>query len=287
MKRIYFLSLFLVMATTPFIAAKAADVKIARKEIVLAQEINLPQFGNFDEVTGRSVEFDTLMQQFVPASNRLLAVYIDKDDLETISQNPQAGFRKYIMVQTLKKGTVFSGPDNFAEMKKAFTQEMEALAPSEVPEVGNMMNNISDYVQKNYNANMTVNVGESRNLGKIVDSEDRVGFLTLTNYGVATSEGTKDYPVAGISVVQNVKGRLLFIYAYLSDYKNQEEIEWIKTTGLAFADEVARANMSDDARLTERSSAVRSVILVCLGALGGVIGALVVMNRRRRNDKTV
>ncbi len=287
MKYLYFIPLFFIMVAAPFIAAKAADVKIVRKEIIVGEEINLPHYGNFDEVTGRSAEFDTLMEQFVPATNRLLAVYIDKDDLNTIAKNPEAGFSKYIMVQTLKEGTVFSEPDSFAEMKEAFVKEMEALAPSEMPEVGNMMNSISDYVQKNYNANMSVKVGESRNLGKIVDTEDRIGFLTLTNYGVATAEGTKDYPVAGISIVQNVRGRLLFIYAYLSDYKNEQEIDWITKTGIAFADELARANMSDNAKLAERGSAVRTVILVCLGALGGVMGALVVMNRKQKKDTVV
>lgn len=286
MKYIYFIPFFFVLVAAPLIAAKASDIKIARKETVLAKEINLPQYGNFDEVTGRSVEFDALMQQFVPDTNRLLAVYIDKHDLETIAKNPQAGFRKYIMVQTLKQGIVFNKAEDFVEMKKAFAKEMEALAPSDIPEVGNMMNNISDYVQKNYNADMRVKVGESRNLGRIVDGDDRVGFLTLTNYGVTSAEGVIDYPVAGVSIVQNVRGRLLFIYTYLSDYKGEQEIEWVKATGIGFSDEVARANMSDDAMLAERGSAVRTVILVCLGALGGVMGAMVVMNRKQK-DKTV
>jgi len=283
MKYFYFIPFFFVLVAAPLIAAKASDVKIVRKETILAKDINLPQYGNFDEVTGRSVEFDALMQQFVPDTNRLLAVYIDKDDLDTIAENPQAGFRKYIMVQTLKQGIVINGDEDFAEMKNAFAKEMDALSFSDSPEVGNMLNNISDYVQKNYHTDMRMQVGESRNLGRIVDTADRVGFLTISNYGVASAEGVQDYPVAGVAIVQNVKGRLLFIYAYLSDYKNEQEIDWVKATGLAFADQVARANMSEDARLTERGSAVRTVILVCLGALGGVMGAMLVMNRKQKD----
>ena len=127
---------------------------------------------------------------------------------------------------------------------------------------------------------MRVNVGANRTWGKVIDAEDRIGYLTQAD--VETTGGNKTYSVAGISIIQNVRGRLLFIYAYLSDFKGDEDIAWIKKTGLAFSDALARANMSDEARLAERGSAVRTVILMCLGALGGVMGTIVAMNRRQK-----
>lgn len=283
MKYLYLIPVFCLLVSVPLIAAKAADVRILRKESILAKDINLPQYSRFDEVTGRSVEFDALMQKFVPDSNRLLAIYIDREDLETLSRDPQTGFRKYIMVQTLKQGIVINDDEDFAEMKKAFVKEMETLSLANDPEVGNMLNNISDYVQKNYNTDMRMKPGENRILGRIVDTEDRIGFLTVSNYGIATGEGMQDYPVAGVAIVQNVRGRLLFIYAYLSDYKEDRDIEWVKETALDFSDQVARANMSQEAVLAARGSVVRTIILVCLGALGGILGAVFVINRRQKD----
>lgn len=285
MKHFYFLPLFVAMVAVTFVAARASDAKIIRKEMVLAEEINLPQFGNFDEVTGRSVEFDTLMQQFVPADTRLLAVYIDKDDLDVLSAEPHKGFQKYIMVQTMKQGTVLEDAQSFALAKEAFMKQMEVTLPDSPPEVGNMMDNVSDYVQKTYNTDMRVNVGANRTLGKIIDTEDRLGYLTQAD--VETTADGKTYSVVGASIIQNVRGRLLFVYAYLSDYKGEEDLAWIKKTGIGFSDQLARANLSADARLAARGSAVRTVILICLGALGGVMGTIVAINRKQKKGATI
>lgn len=285
MKHFYFLPLFVAMVAVTFVAARASDAKIIRKEMVLAEEINLPQFGNFDEVTGRSVEFDTLMQQFVPADTRLLAVYIDKDDLDVLSAEPHKGFQKYIMVQTMKQGTVLEDAQSFALAKEAFMKQMEVSLPDSPPEVGNMMDNVSDYVQKTYNTDMRVNVGANRTLGKIIDTEDRLGYLTQAD--VETTADGKTYSVVGASIIQNVRGRLLFVYAYLSDYKGEEDLAWIKKTGIGFSDQLARANLSADARLAARGSAVRTVILICLGALGGVMGTIVAINRKQKKGATI
>lgn len=284
MKPLYFLPVFILMIAVTFLAAKAADVKIARKEMVLAEEINLPYYGNFDEVTGRSVEFDTLMQQFVPADTRLLAVYIDRDDLDVLSKDPHKGFQKYIMVQTMKQGSVLEGAGSFALAKEAFIKQMEMTSLNDMPEVGSMMENVSDYVQKNYNADMRVNVGANRILGKIVDTDDRIGYLTQAD--VETTGNIKKYSVAGVTIIQNVRGRLLFVYAYLSDFQGAEDLDWIKKTGLSFSDKLARANMSVDARRAERGSAVRTVILICLGALCGVMTGVLAMMRRRQKKGT-
>ena len=286
MKPLYLLSIFIAMVAATFIAAKAADVKVARKEMVLAEEINLPLYRNFDEVTGRSVEFDALMQQFVPGDTRLLAVYIDKDDLEVLSSEPHKGFQKYIMVQTMKQGSVLDGAAGFARAKEAFIKQMEAAQESTMPEVGNMMDNVSDYVQKKYNADVRVNVGANRTLEKVIDTDDRIGYLTQAD--VETTGLAKKYSVVGVSIIQNIKGRLLFVYTYLSDFKGEEDLLWVKKTAVSFSDELARANMSADARLAERGSVVRTVILMCLGALGGVMmGTIVVMNRKHKKGTAI
>jgi len=280
-----FLCLLLPVAA---IGAGTEPVKdIVRLEMISAEDIALPVFEGFDEVYGRSPEFDALLKQFVPPGNRLLGVYIHKDDMKNIAANPDAGFTKYILVQTLEQSVVFWNKEDFQRVKESFIKEMSAIQPAEMPEVGDMMTNISSYLSTNYKTDLKVKVGEVRNLGEMESAEDRIGFLILSNYGVTTPEGKSDYPVAAAMMAMNVRDRLIFVYTYLGKSQSAEDIAWVKETATQFSDRMQGVNAERPAVGADAGSFLRNLVLILLGALGGIVGVMLVLNRKRHKDEVL
>lgn len=287
----YYAALGLLLCLLLPVAAMATDQEptkdIVRHEMISAEDIALPAFDGFDEVYGRSPEFDALLKQFVPAGNRLLSVYIHKDDMKNIAANPDAGFTKYILVQTLEQSVVFWNKEDFQRVKESFVKEMAAIQPAEMPEVGDMMTNISTYISTNYKTDLKVKVGEVRNLGEMASAEDRIGFLILSNYGVTTPEGNMDYPVAAAMMAMNVRDRLVFVYTYLGKSQSAEDIAWVKDTATHFADRMQTVNAEKPAVGADAGSFLRNLVLILLGALGGIVGVMLVLNRKRQKDEVL
>jgi hypothetical protein len=121
----------------------------------------------------------------------------------------------------------------------------------------------------------------------MASAEDRIGFLILSNYGVTTPEGNMDYPVAAAMMAMNVRDRLIFVYTYLGKSQSAEDIAWVKDTATHFADRMQTVNAEKPAVGADAGSFLRNLVLILLGALGGIVGVMLVLNRKRQKDEVL
>ena len=248
------------------------------------RDIVLPALPGFEEVLGRSAEFDRLMSKFVLPDNRMLGFYISDADMARMAEGTGEGFRRYVIVQTMKHGMFLDGDASFDAVKASFREEMAALPAQNVPEVGNIMRDASEYIGTTYKTDMKMEVGESHNQGVFVETAHYIGFLTLSNLAIETAQGKKSYPTAVAMLAVNVRGRLILVYSYYSNYGLLSDVDLVKDAARVYADLLLDVNRGDGG-----SPVLRKIILICLLLTGVLIAGMLIFNRLQagKRDKAV
>ncbi|MDP2206109.1 MAG: hypothetical protein Q8K65_07360 [Alphaproteobacteria bacterium] len=277
------LCLALLLACLAPWAAEAGTERV-RQEFVAGRDIALPVLPGFEEVLGRSAEFDRLMSKFVLPDNRMLAFYISDADMERMAEGSGEGFRRYLIVQTLKQGVFLDGDTRFDAVKASFRDEMAALPAQNLPEVGDVMRDATEYIGSTYKTDMKMEVGESRNQGVFVETKDYIGFLNLSSLAIETAQGKKSYPAAVAMMAVNVRGRLILVYSYYSNYELLSDVDFVKDTAKMYADMLLHANVDNVG-----GNVIRNIILICLFVSAAMIAGMLVFNRLQSGkwDKAV
>jgi hypothetical protein len=265
------------------LAAEAAIERV-RHEFVAGRDIVLPVLPGFEEVLGRSAEFDRLMSKFVLPDNRMLGFYISDADMARMAEGSGEGFRRYVIVQTLKQGVFLDGEARFDAIKASFRDEMAALPAQTLPEVGDVMRDATDYIGSTYKTDMKMEVGESRNQGVFAETKNYIGFLNLSSLAIETAQGRKSYPSAVAMMAVNVRGRLILVYSYYSNYELLSDVDFVKDTALLYADLMLAVNAEDLG-----STVIRNIILICLFVSGALIAGIMIFTRLQagKRDKAV
>lgn len=265
------------------LAAQAKTERI-RHEFVAGRDIVLPALPGFEEVLGRSAEFDRLMSKFVLPDNRMLGFYISDADMARMAEATGEGFRKYVIVQTMKHGMFLDGDASFSAVKASFREEMAALPPQNIPEVGNVMRDASEYIGTTYQTDMKMEIGESRNQGVFTETENYIGFLNLSSLAIETAQGKQVYPAAVAMMAVNVRGRLILVYSYYSNYELLSDVDFVKDTARIYADLLLDVNRAESG-----NAVVRNIILICLLLMGVLVAGMLIFNRLQagKRDKAV
>lgn len=264
----------ILFAALPLRTAEA-DIEKVRHEFVGGVNIALPVMNGFEEVLGRSAEFDRLMSKFVLPDNRMLAFYISDADMARMAEGSGEGFRKYLIVQTLKQGVFLDGDVSFEGIKKSFRDEMADLKPQDLPEVGEVMRDATEYIGSTYKTDMKMEIGENRSKGIFVEEDDYIGFLNLSSLAIETPQGKKEYPAAVAMMAVNVRGRLILVYSYYSNYAISSDIDFVKSTAQNYAKLLLEANAGGDSA----GETGRKVILIVLFMLAALIAGALLFNR--------
>lgn len=264
-----------ICAAAPHTAQADAPIEKVRHEFVGGVDIALPVLNGFEEVLGRSAEFDNLMSKFVLPDNRMLAFYISDADMARMAEGSGEGFRKYLIVQTLKQAVFLDGDASFDGIKKSFRDEMADMQPQELPEVGDVMRGATEYIGTTYKTDMKMEIGENRSKGIFAETDDYIGFLNLSSLAIETAQGKKEYPAAVAMMAANVRGRLILVYSYYSNYAISSDIDFVKDTAQTYAKLLLAANVDTDTA----GQTGRKIILIVLFMLGVLIAGALLVNR--------
>ena len=261
----------------PHAAWASTEIEKVRHEFVAGVDIALPVLNGFEEVLGRSAEFDRLMSKFVLPDNRMLAFYISDTDMARMAEGSGESFRKYLIVQTVKQGVFLDGGVSFDSIKKSFRDEMADMRPQDLPEVGDVIRDANEYIGSTYKTDMKMEIGENRSKGIFAESDDYIGFLNLSSLAIETAQGKKEYPAAVAMMAVNVRGRLILVYSYYSNYAISSDIDFVQNTAQTYAKLLLDANAGGDTA----GSTGRKIILIVLFMLGVVIAGALLANRFR------
>lgn len=264
--------------------AHAAAPENVRHEFVAGRNIILPALPGYEEVLGRSAEFDQLMSKFVLPDNRMLGFYISDADMARMAEGTGEGFRRYLIVQTVKQAVFLDGGADFEKIKAAFREEMKNIQPQELSEVGEVMREATKYIGSTYNTDMKMNVGENSNQGVFAEGTDYIGFLNLSRLAIETVQGKKDYPAAVAMMAVNVRGRLILVYSYHSNYELLSDLDLVKKTAQVYADLLLQKNAGADS-----NAVIRNILLICLLVAAALVAGWLILNRlqARKQDKAV
>ncbi|TAL31845.1 MAG: hypothetical protein EPN97_10570 [Alphaproteobacteria bacterium] len=205
--------------------------------------ITLPQMDGFTELYGQNPDFDKIVEQFVPQGNRMLAVYVSAADVAAMNANPQAGLKKYILVQTNVQPLVVNGAGDFNVIKEDFANQIGSGAWQDDKSVNEAVDKASGYLRSQSDPQAELKIGDTRYLGKIADSADALSVMMLTNYGITTPKGEVSYPVvAGISVLK-LKSRVVILFVY-SNYGGEADIDFVSRNAKKFIEKAVGLNPS-------------------------------------------
>jgi hypothetical protein len=205
--------------------------------------ITLPQMEGFTELYGQNPNFDQLVEQFVPQGNRMLAVYASAADIAAMNADPQAGLKKYILVQTNAQPLVVNNLGDFNVVKEDFANQIGSGAWQDDKSVHDAVDKASGYLRSQSDPQAELKIGDTRYLGKIADSADALSVMMLTNYGVTTPKGEVSYPVvAGISVLK-LKSRVVILFVY-SNYGGEADIDFVSRNTKKFISQAVSLNPS-------------------------------------------
>lgn len=201
----------------------------------------LPQMEGFQEVYGKDPAFDKIVDHFVPEGNRLLAVYLSDADAAAIKSAPQAGLKKYVLVQANAQDISLAKDSDFQSVKEEFANQIGSGSWQDDKTVNDAVDNLSGYVQEQLKQPAELKIGDTRYLGKIADTDDALAVMMLANYGVTTEQGTQSYPViAGLSVLK-LKSRVVLLFVY-SNYLGGADVNFVTQTLRKFIAETVAAN---------------------------------------------
>ncbi|MEZ0225557.1 MAG: hypothetical protein ACAH83_13460 [Alphaproteobacteria bacterium] len=217
------------------------------KQVVIGDmPVTLPPMDGFTELYGQNPNFDKVVEQFVPQGNRLLAVYASEADIAAMNADPQAGLKKYILVQTNIQPLVVNDAGDFNAIKEDFANQIGSGSWQDDKSVNEAVDKASGYLRSQSDQQAELKIGDTRYLGKIADSADVLSVLMLTNYGVTTPKGEMSYPVvAGLSVLK-LKSRVVILFVY-SNYAGASDVDFVSQNAKKFISRAVGLNPSTPA----------------------------------------
>lgn len=224
-----------------FLSLPAFAQAPAKQAMIGDAEIVLPQMPGMVEVLGRNDKFDALVRQFVPATNRLVAVYLSDSDIGAVDSG-EGGIDKYILIQTPKSGLRITGPDDFNAVRTEIIRGAVGGDADSAEAVQKHLDDASGYISNTYHRRTKLQVGETRSLGAFMNNEGAFGLALIANVGVQGEDGSlQDLSMASGIVALNVKSQMVFANIY-SQYKGEADANFVRDTGLAYAKLVFAAN---------------------------------------------
>jgi hypothetical protein len=179
-------------------------------------------------------DFRVIFEVFVPTTNRLVAAFLLPEELRATLKGTTP-LSRYAFVQVPRRAEFAAvTPEIFKQIAGSMGQEFAASMDTAVKDSQDEMNRRL----KALNANpTTLTLDKPLMLGSFFSKPDAVGFGSVMPYDV---NGKMVKLAAAVSVVR-VQERVLFLYLY-TIYKDQESVNWVRTTSEKWADTILAAN---------------------------------------------
>jgi hypothetical protein len=178
----------------------------------------------------------SLMELFVPQTNRLLSAYMTPEDLARLNKGgDNTLLSKYGLVEVARRAEFMDcGANDFKEVINGAKEAMGDVSSTSVKDTEEEFNRRMKALDI---PNARVSIGKPLMLGTLFSKPDEYGFGMITEYAMS---GNNVKVVAGCAMLR-VKNRLLFAYLY-AEYKDEDTIKWIRKTTEEWSDAILKAN---------------------------------------------
>jgi hypothetical protein len=246
------------------------------------RQLEIPEPRGFVPLSTASPRFMELAQGYLPAGNHLLEVYATPADRDVLAGGGGKDLERYLQLQTLRKveGQPISTGD-FAEASKEMESELaKAFAnigdqASQLMQQGNAASKAKSGVDPQIAASDIGYLGAYRH-------EPWGMFFSISTKVSAGAAGPQKMICSGALVL--IDHQLAYLYAY-ANFNSAADRTWAQAAVSDWADAIHAAN-PDDPALEATAEPLRSGFnwhrIIAMGLLGGCVGAVVGVIRRRR-----
>jgi hypothetical protein len=197
--------------------------------------ISLPAPDGFFRYDGKSAKVDTFEQQFVSATNRLLATFGSEETLGGVlkDQVPQSE-RHFAAESERSLETRDITASLFAQLKPSLRRTVSSPLDEKYRSViEEMESNASS------SAGASIRLGEIISLGVFDDTSDSLCFSAFTKAEADTTSQSYVSIIACCAI--RVKNRVFYLYAN-APYRDKSDIEWARRSAQRWRDAVLKAN---------------------------------------------
>jgi hypothetical protein len=243
--------------------------------------IEAPSLPGFNEITKVSPDVVALAQTMIPATNRLLGVYLSDWDYEKLVNGEAPDFDRYMFIQVHREleNKNISRSD-FGEISTQLKAQQDTILDDVREDVGKIFDSASDQISKDYDVSLDMQLGDQKSLGVFLDQPNAVAFTSLVKYQGSLEGESFDYVMAGSTMLMKVKRRLLYVYVY-SQYETQADVDWVESRTSELANLILTTNHagadSDDDFGDSFLSAIDFGGVVNSGIIGAIVGGFVAL----------
>jgi hypothetical protein len=253
-----------------------------------ARTLEFPDPAGFVPVSARAPQFFELAAAYLPATNRMVEIYVPPDDAAKLEAGEASAFTRYFQIQSLRSvdGTPVSAAEfaGAANTIEAEIQKGVAQAEAQMPGMAQRGNAALREVTGRDDG---VNLGQLQYLGSF-RREPWALFYATSAGGSATMAGEREaFQMVSSAAVALIDHQLVYLYAFAEDTADGRA--WSQQAINAWADAVHAANPDDPALEASAqpltgspgSGIVRGAIIG--GLIGGLVGLIAFLARKRRN----
>jgi hypothetical protein len=223
------------------LSAMGAEVAVVK---IGGRAVRIPRPEGFLRYDGKSSQVDAMQASFVPPSNRIVAAFAEPADLQKAvgDEFPRLS-RSFNAQENRELNDAVLSPEEFASVKAALRQQMDALKTGAGPALSDVEQSASSAISNRLNARLNVKVGEVTPLGVFAETPDSICFLLLVKARVAGGplEDPIDPNTAVAGCVAHVRDRLLYLYANTT-YDGKPDTDWAREQIVNWRDAVLAAN---------------------------------------------
>jgi hypothetical protein len=243
--------------------------------------IDAPALAGFNEISQISPDVVALAQTMIPATNRLLGVYLSDRDYEKLVNGESPDFDRYMFIQVHREleNKNISRAD-FREISTQLKAQQDTILDDVREDVGKIFDSASNQISKDYDVSLDMQLGDQKSLGVFLDQPNAVAFTSLVKYQGSLEGESFDYVMAGSTMLMKVKRRLLYVYLY-SQYETQADVDWVESRTSELANLLLMANNanteSDDGFGDSFLSAINLGSVVNSSIIGAIVGGFVAL----------
>jgi hypothetical protein len=187
------------------------------------------------ELVETGSDYRVLFENLAPTTNRLIAVFIEAPDLDSIRSQGSTALNRYALVEVPRRAEFANvTTDLFKEIANSLASQLGVKVDESIKDQQDEINRRLKALGSNL---AEVTLEKPVQLGTLFSKPDACAYGMI----MAISSGGKTKKMMiGVTAVR-VQTRVLLIYTY-NEYKDESSVQWIRTTDEHWADAILAAN---------------------------------------------
>ena len=266
-------------------ARSFAEAKPESTIQVGGRTIKVPAPSGYVRCDGVLASWDSMRENFLPATNRSLAFYGSEADLQKLNEQEMPDVARNLNIQVVRSvESMEVGQRTFAGAKGEMKQGLDELASQLASQVEKLSKEGSARMSKELKVDVALTLSNAVFLGYFQDTDSSFGFTMVIKGSVKTPGlDEKLEPSVVAAVMTPVNGRLLNFYCtlpYTGDGKADRKLAEETVSGWAAA--VVAANPQIAGPPAKKSLFENSLKFALIGgAIGGVVALLNLLKKRK------